>query len=277
MANEEILKDENVVNEEEMVEYDTFTYELNGNTETAEGIYSVRYTGNGGYVSTTTRRYEGKIISQREDFDTSVVLSETDEESIILYTNFHADYLMGDAEYDYFSNRVFAPSLVYYELSEGNTFTDPQSLSDRGIKLISWEYPDPIENTFVFSHISYLSSEVVLPLTLIAALSLLLTMIIVKKDAEFKKLKINVISTVLNYIIAIIIVPFLTIFGYLSDINGSSPALTHQLIYLSPSITVLSLSASVSLRRKGYSKTGFIVQFTGLAVFALVFIIEALM
>ena len=30
MANEEILKDENVVNEEEMVEYDTFTYELNG-------------------------------------------------------------------------------------------------------------------------------------------------------------------------------------------------------------------------------------------------------
>lgn len=32
MANEEILKDENVVNEEEMVEYDTFTYELNGKT-----------------------------------------------------------------------------------------------------------------------------------------------------------------------------------------------------------------------------------------------------
>ena len=30
MANAEILKDENVVNEEEMVEYDTFTYELNG-------------------------------------------------------------------------------------------------------------------------------------------------------------------------------------------------------------------------------------------------------
>lgn len=30
MANEEILKDQNVVNEEEMVEYDTFTYELNG-------------------------------------------------------------------------------------------------------------------------------------------------------------------------------------------------------------------------------------------------------
>ena len=32
MANEEILKDENVVNEEEMVEYDTFTYTLNGKT-----------------------------------------------------------------------------------------------------------------------------------------------------------------------------------------------------------------------------------------------------
>lgn len=32
MANEEILKNENVVNEEEMVEYDTFTYELGGKT-----------------------------------------------------------------------------------------------------------------------------------------------------------------------------------------------------------------------------------------------------
>ena len=32
MANEEILKTEDVVNEEEMVEYDTFTYELNGKT-----------------------------------------------------------------------------------------------------------------------------------------------------------------------------------------------------------------------------------------------------
>lgn len=32
MANEEILKGENVVNEDEMVEYDTFTYELNGKT-----------------------------------------------------------------------------------------------------------------------------------------------------------------------------------------------------------------------------------------------------
>ena len=30
MANEEILRDENVTNEEEMVEYDTFTYDLNG-------------------------------------------------------------------------------------------------------------------------------------------------------------------------------------------------------------------------------------------------------
>ena len=30
MANEEILKDEEVLNEEEMMEYDTFTYEMNG-------------------------------------------------------------------------------------------------------------------------------------------------------------------------------------------------------------------------------------------------------
>ena len=45
------------------------------------------------------------------------------------------------------------------------------------VKLVSFEYPTPIENSFVFSHISYFSGAVVLPTLLIALLALIATII----------------------------------------------------------------------------------------------------
>ena len=72
----------------------SITYELNGKTETFEGIYSVSYVGNDGYINATTRQYEGTFISQREDADTSLILSDGMDDAIYLYTNFYPDYLM---------------------------------------------------------------------------------------------------------------------------------------------------------------------------------------
>lgn len=250
----------------------SITYEIDGSADTVEGIYVARYTENGGYVSSTTRLYEGEIISQREDVDASFVLSETDTEIITLYTNFFADYLMGDAAFDYFSCEPFAPSLVYYELLENNAYTEPQDLMDRGVRLVSWDYPEPIENTFVFSHISYLTSEAVIPLAAIAAAAWLAVILFVKKEKELGKQKMDVVAVVCNFLITLICVPFFTICGIFSDINGSTPELTHQLIYLLPSITILSLAASVSLRRKGFRKIGFAAQFFGPAVFATLYL-----
>lgn len=42
-------------------------------------MYAVSYTGNGGYTKVTTRQYEGKFISNREDADTSMILSLENE------------------------------------------------------------------------------------------------------------------------------------------------------------------------------------------------------
>lgn len=254
----------------------SITYELNEKTETIDGVYVARYTGNGGYTSTTGRLYQGEIISQREDMDGSFVLSETPEGAIILYTEFSADYLMGDPLYDYFSDRDFAPTLVYYDHSENDSYTDEQTLLNHGVRLISWEYPEPIANAFVFSHISYLSSEAVIPLTLIAALALLAVLIFVKKDKTLGKQKRDVFSVICNFVIAIIAVPFFTICSIFSDINGSSPELEHQLLYLIPAITILGLAASVSLRRRGLRKSGFMVQFVGPVVFALLFLVSTI-
>jgi cytochrome bd-type quinol oxidase subunit 2 len=192
----------------------------------------------------------------------------------MLYTNFYPDYLMGDTEYDYFSHKDFKPELVYYDYPDYNEYTDDRTLLEHGVQLISWDYPEPVENTFVFSHISYLSSEVVFPLLLIAVSALLAVMIFVKKETDFVRQRTDVISTVFNYLIALFAVPFLTIFACLSDINGSGPDLSHQIIYLIPAITVLSLAASVSLRRKDFRRSSLAVQFIGFALLALAIIMD---
>ena len=77
-----------------------------------------------------------------------------------------------------------------------------------------------------------------------------------------------------NVLIAVIVVPVFLVFGIFVDIIGSSPDLGQQMLYWLPAITILGLAASVSLRRKGFRKGGFLVQFIGPAVFALLYLIE---
>ena len=249
----------------------SITYELNGKTETIEDVYVAFFTGNGGYVETTGRCYDGEIVGKEDKDSASYVLSKINDKAIILYTNFYADYLMGDPEYDYFSDEAFKPSIVYYGVN-GEAYEDEQTLLAHGVKLIDWEYPEPIENTFVFSHISYLSGEVVIPLVVIAVLALVAVIIFVKKEDGLNTQWIDRISVLFNFVIALIVVPFTTIYGVFSDINGSSSAITHQIGYLVPAITILGLAASVSLRRKGLKKSSLIVQFVGPVVFALLIV-----
>ena len=79
----------------------------------------------------------------------------------------------------YDSEREIAGQIVYSD-PEGNSFENEQSLLEQGIRLVHWEYPDPIENSFVFSHISYLTGQSVIPFVLIAAAVLLMVLIFVK-------------------------------------------------------------------------------------------------
>lgn len=245
----------------------SITYELNGKTETMEGIYAVTFTGHGGYIDSTQRMYEGKVLNQNEDDGTAYILSKGKNGTIMLYTNLQADYLMGDPYYDYFPGDTFKPVLSYHD-PEGNSYEDEKTISEHGAKLISWEYPEPVENSFVFSHISYMTGEVVIPTVIIAAAALLLIVIFAKKEKRYRKDPLDKASVIFNFAIALVALPFMTIYGMFSDINGSSPGLLHQMGYVAPAITILGLAASVGLRRKGLSKASFIAQFAGVAFFA---------
>lgn len=245
----------------------SITYELNGETETIDSVYSAHFVGNGGYAKVTTRYYEG-VIDGRDPGDTWYVLSEDSEGTVYLDTKFYADYLMGDPEYDYFDDEAFEP-MVFFHDTEYQEHTDKQTLLEHGVKLVSWEYPEPIENSFVFSHIGHLSSDVVLPLALIAALALIAVIVLVRKEEGLEKKAIDRISLILNFVIALTVVPFMTVYGVLSDINGSSPDLSYQLGYLMPAIAILGLAVSVALRRMGRGGASLAVQFVAPVLFAL--------
>ena len=249
----------------------SITYEIDGETVVINDVYKAYYVGNSGYADSKYRCYEGDIINRGED-TTIYTLKKGENTRVELWTHFYADYLMGDSEYDYFDDEAFEPKIYYYD-SEENEYHDEETLMEQGVKLISWEYPTPIENKLVFSHISYLNGAVVLPIVFIALLALLAIIIFVKKDKEHKYKVIDFISIALNVIISLTVIPFVAILAFFIDIEGGGPELYYQLLYFIPSVSILSIAASVGLRKKGYRKSSLITQFIGPVIFGIYIIV----
>ena len=244
----------------------SITYQLDGQTVTINEVYKARYVRNGGYADTKSRVYVGEIGDMGED-NTVYTLKKSANTRVELWTHFYPDYLMGDAKYDYFDDKAFEPIIYYYDSAE-NEYSDEETLAEQGVRLISFEYPAPIENTLVFSHVSYLSSAVVFPVLLIALLALIATIILVRKEKELKYKAIDVISIVLNCVIGSLFLVFITMLALLIDIEGGGPEFYYQVLYFIPALSVLCIAASVALRRKGYGVKSLIIQLIGPAVFA---------
>lgn len=249
----------------------SITYELDGEVFTIKDTYKVHYVGNGGYADTKTRIYSGELESSGKN-DTLYTLKKDENTRVELWTHFYPDYLMGDSEYDYFDDEAFEPKIYYYNAEE-QEFSDEETLALQGVKLISFEYPMPIENSFAFSHLSYFSSEVVLPTLLIAILSLIVMIIFIRKEKELKYKEIDIISTILAFLTGFILVPFVTVVALLIDINGGSSEFLDQVLYFMPACSVLFIAASVALRRKGYGTHSLFAELFGPVVFVVYLIV----
>ena len=244
----------------------SITYELNGETVTINDVYKARYVAKDGHADTKARVYVGEIGDMGEG-NTVYTLKTDANARIELWTYFHPEYLMGDPAYDYFEDAAFEP-IIYYFDSEEIEYHDEETLTAQGIKLIGFEYPEPIENTFVFSHIAYLDGAVVIPALLIALLALLAILIFVRKEKELKYKAIDMISIVLNFFVGFVYLGFVAVLAMLIDIEGGGPELYYQLLYFIPAFSALCIAASVALRRKGYGVKSLIAELIGPAVFA---------
>jgi hypothetical protein len=244
----------------------SITYELDGKTETIDEIYKARYVGSAGYADSKGRVYVGEIGNLGEN-NTVYTLKQNENGRIELWTKLYPDYLMGDAAYDYFDDEDFAPAIYYYDTEE-TEYHDEETLAEHGVKLVDFQYPTPIKNTLTFSHLSYLSGVIVLPLLLIALLALIVTMVLVKKEKELKYKAVDIISIVLNFVIGTIFLAFVTLLAVLIDIEGGGPELYYQAMYFVPFVSLLSIAASVALRRIGYGVRSLIATLIGPVAFA---------
>ena len=249
----------------------SITYELDGETVTINEVYKARYVRNDGYADTKSRVYVGEIGNLGEG-NTVYTLKKDENTRVELWTKLYPDYLMGDTKYDYFDDEAFEPQIYYYDAQE-QEYYDEETLSAQGVRLVSFDYPTPIENSFVFSHISYLSGSVVLPTLLIALLALIAAIIFVRKEKELKYKAIDIVSIVLNFIISFTLIPFVSILALFIDIEGGGPELYFQVLYFIPALSVLCVAASVALRRKGYGVKSLIAELIGPAVFAVYLIV----
>ena len=248
----------------------SITYELDGETVTIKDVYKVHYEKLGGYKS---RVYSGEIGNRGED-NTIYNLKKDDVGRVELWTHFHPDYLMGDSEYDYYDDEAFEPKIYYYDAQETESH-DEETLAEHGVKLISFEYPEPIKNSLTFSHFVFPESEVIFPSIITAFLAWIATLIFVKKDEEYIRKPINIITIVFNFIIGLVVLPFFTIIAGLLSALGDIGNIMNLLQYLLPALTLLGITASIGLRRKLYGKSALIVQFVSPAIFAVIVIISS--
>ena len=247
----------------------SITYELDGETVTINDVYKVHYDDDEAYKY---RVYVGKIQDKEED-NSYYTLKNEENGRIELWTHFYADYLMGDPEYDYFDEQPFEPRIYYYDDQEIE-YHDEQTLADHGVKLISFEYPEPIKNSLRFSKIVIPESEVVLPSIIIAFLAMIATLIFVKKDSDYVRKLINIITIVFNFIIGFVVFPFFTILAGLLNALGDIGNVMNLTTYLLPALTILCITASIGLRRKLYGKSALVVQFISPAVFVIIIIVS---
>ena len=106
----------------------------------------------------------------------------------------------------------------------------------------------------------------------IAIAALFPCMILIKKDKDIVYSKLDKVSVVLNFLIAILAFPFIFIVSAFSEIVADT-SVWQQILYLAPALTVLGIGASVALRRLGCKRTGFGIQFAGPLIFALLILI----
>ena len=257
----------------------TITYEFDGEIYTIEDEYVCNYTGAGQSVDPSDRFYDGVLKNADEDSEGDYLIQAYEDGELVIYTNFFAVYMMGDPLYkDHYNEYYrFEPHVAYYVYEDYIEYEDEEHLAPYDVKIVDWNYPEPVENDFVFSNFTRLTYNNVLPMLTVSLLTMVACIVLVKKEKDLKYGLMEKIEVILNFAILLVALPFLTVVSLFIDINGNGASLGCQIFYCIPAITVFGLSSSIVLRRKGYGKAGFVIQFAGITLTALLLILESIL
>ena len=262
-----------------VIEHDfhySITYKLDGETKTFKGVYNCRFEDFEDGMVRPNRYYVGEHMDYGLAVHTTAyTIAQKDEFDLGIVMDFNNSYLMGDTKNDYYDDTVLEPYLIVCD-QQGVVYTDTEKLSMFDAEIISWEHPEPIENTFVFVGFSPLHEISLLIMLLISFMVLLACLIFVRKDADVTYRLLDTIGVVLNFVCIFVVFPIITMLVWLFQAYSFGPDWINQLYCCIPAAVILSLAASISLRRKGFAKIGFFAQFIGSGIFALIFALECL-
>ena len=250
------------------------TYKLNGETQTFNGKFRCEYSRENQKLDPLERWYDGTHLGETvNDYPKGLILDKKGEYELQIIVIFDYDYLMGDCNDG--DEEIIEPYLAVYD-AEGVEYSEGEYLEKFDAQIISWQLPTPIENTFEFIGFSYLYELSMIVMLLVAVLTIVANVVFVKKDEAVTLGGIDKISTILNFIVGFVAIPFMTLVIYLMDMYVVGDEFIYQVDLCIPMITAFTIAASVALRRKGFAKTGLIVQFIGPALFIISSIVEAI-
>lgn len=253
----------------------TVTYKLNGEIKTLEGVYTCRYDGYRPGGDPRDRYYTGEYtVDGQATCSHSYTIAEKDGAELYIVTVFDDCYLMGDTKDMDYEPFLEEPYLEAVD-KEGYAYDETEMPIEFTAEIISWEYPEPIENTFVFGGFSILHAGSMMAMLAVGVLVMLACVIFVKKDQTVTYKVLDEISIVVNCILCFAAIPFITIVTALLQLTIDSDSLMYQMFLCIPALTAFTVAASLVLRRKGFTKSGFCVQLVGPVLFFVPAILEA--
>lgn len=266
-----------MVREPAIAEHDftfTVTYKLDGETKTLEGVYKSRFVSAGVGINPLNRYYEGTYPTNPSEYHPAAfTIAEKDGLELVIVTIFNDEYLMGDTAGVPESTFHYDPYLAVMD-QDGAEYDDPEMIGKFDVELISWESPEPVENSFKFVGFAYLHDASMAVMLAAGLVTLVACMIFVKRDKTVPYKALDKVSIVFNILLTVVAIPFCAFIALAMQIYVSGDELSYQVALLIPVITAFTIAASLSLRRNGITKCGFFIQFVGPVLFALLMILE---
>ena len=256
----------------------SITYKLDGETKTLNGVYSCRFTGFGGDgVDPLCRYYEGTYTVEGEsDNDRCFTIAEKDGYELYIVALLNDSYLMGDVKNESYDSYTEGPTLEA-EDKDGNQYDEADLPAVFDAEIVSFQYPEPIENTFRFTGFSGLHTTGMGVMTLVGILALILCMIFVKKGAGVEYRVLDKIGIALNFAAMFFVLPVMYLASALIQAYPTGPDWIYQAYLCIPQMIPFSVAASLSLRRKGFRKSGFFIQFIAPAIETIIIILECVL
>ena len=254
----------------------SITYEYLGETKTIAGVYSCKFEGSQTVFREHDRYWSGEITYTEGDY----FVFQEEMKTLAVQPYMIAGYFMGDPLhsdiYQVYGLEGPEPYAEYYDYENEISITDfdkDEELAAIGFRFVDYSYAQPIENSFSFSGVEYEADNIIFFVALMLVF-LLVCIIFVRKDKEYKYSYLDKSCIIVNFIVGIIAVPFISLICTMFGLVGSGYEWIDQCIYNIPSFTILCLALSVMLRRKGYSKQGFFIQFSGILAFVLILLTD---